>query len=125
MADPLEALAARAAEEPFFLGWILAAYAYSEELNDAGLAAAVGCAGQELAMLRLCRAPGTDPQDFWDDITSIAERFALDPQRLAEIVKRGRVVKKFQQANSVAGGSLMAARDRDVEPPPKDSRERP
>jgi hypothetical protein len=129
MADPLEVLAARAAGEPFFLGWILAAYAYSEGLDDAGLSAVLGCpgqnVGQELAMLRLCRAPSSDPQDFWDDITCIAERFGLDSQRLAEIVKRGRVVRKFQQADSRAGGSLMAARDRDVEPPPKDSREVP
>ncbi len=40
MPDPLEALAARAAEEPFFLAWLLSAYAFSEGLDDAALAAA-------------------------------------------------------------------------------------
>ena len=123
MPDPLEALAARAAEEPFFLAWVLSAYAHSEGLDDAGLAAALGCPAQELVMLRLCRAPRSDSGDFWDDVTTIAERFGLDPQRLAAAVKRGRVVRRFQQADEGAGGSLMAARDRDAQPPPADPRE--
>lgn len=123
MPDPLEALAARAAADPFFLAWTLDAYAHSEGLDDAGLTAALGCPAQELAMLRLCRAPRTDPQDFWDDLTCIAERFGLDPQRLAEAVKRGRVVRRFQQAGQDAGGSLMAARDREAEPPTERPRE--
>jgi hypothetical protein len=124
MADPLESLAARAAEEPFFLAPILAAYAHSEGIDDPGLVAALGCPGQELVMLRLCRAPRTDPKEFWDDVTSIAERFGLDTGRLAEIVKRGRVVATFQKGGG-SSGSLMAARDRVDEPPPKDSQEGP
>jgi hypothetical protein len=122
MPDPLEALAARAANEPFFLAGVLAAYAHSEGLDDAGLAAALGCPVKELVMLRLCRAPRTDRQEFWDDITAIAERFGLHRDRLAEVVKRGRVVLRFQEAGQ--GRSLMAARDREDEPP-EDSREEP
>jgi hypothetical protein len=118
MPDPLEALAARATGEPFFLAWVLAAYASSEGLDDAGLAAALGCPTQELVMLRLCRAPRAEPQEFWDDVTRVAERFGLDPVRLAEVVKRGRVVRTFQQASPGVGGSLLAARDRAGEPPP-------
>jgi hypothetical protein len=123
MADPLESLARRAAEESFFLASILAAYALSEGLDDPGLAAALGCAGQELAMLRLCRAPRSDPGEFWDDVTAIAERFGLDARRLAEIVKHGRVVAMFRKAGTGSGGSLMAARDREDEPPRKDPQE--
>jgi hypothetical protein len=122
MGDPLEDLAARAAGEPFFLAPVLAAFAHSEGLDDSGLAAALGCPGQELVMLRLCRAPRSDPREFWDDVTAIAERFGLDARRLAEIVKRGRVVVTFQEPGAARGGSLMAARDRDREPPPKDPR---
>jgi hypothetical protein len=66
-------------------------------------------------MLRLCRAPRTGANDFLDDVTCIAERFGLDPERLAEAVKRGRVVRRFQQADPGSGGSLMAARDRENE----------
>jgi hypothetical protein len=121
MPEPLEALAARAADEPFFLAWLLAACAYSEGWNDASLAAALGCPREELVMLRLCRAPRTEPKEFWEDIASIAERFGLVPERLTDIVKRGRVVRRFQEANQGGGHSLLAARDHDVaptEPPP-------
>jgi hypothetical protein len=119
MADPLEVLAARAADEPFFLGWLLAAYADSEGLDDAGLAAALGCSTQALVLLRLCRAPRTDSQEFWDDVTCIAERFGLARLPLAEAVKRGRVVRRFRQAGQAAAGSLMAARDREGDTPPE------
>ena len=117
MADSLDVLAARAAGEPFFLAWVLAAYAHSEKLDDTGLAAVLGCPAKELVMLRLCRTPRTDPHDFWEDLTTIAERFGIDPGHLADAVKRGRVVRRFQQAEEGSGGSLMAARDREDEPP--------
>ena len=117
MPEPLEDLALRVAEEPFFLAGLLRAYAFSESLDDTGLAAALGCPVQELTMLRLCRAPRTDSEDFLDDITCIAERFGLDPERLADAVKRGRVVRRFQQADQGSGSSLMAARDREGEQP--------
>lgn len=120
MADPLEALAARAEREPFFLAAPLAAYARSEQLDDAGLAAALGCRPEDLVMVRLCRAPRTEPSEFWEDVSAVAARFGLDAQRLAEAVKRGRVVIRLQAAQPEAGG-LMAARDRDDEPPPEGS----
>ena len=124
MADPLEALAARAEGEEFFLASLLAAYARSERLDDAGLAVALGCPPAELARLRLCRAPRTEPREFWEDLSRIAERFGIEPQRLAEAVQRGRVVRRFQGAPPVGGGFLMAARDRD-EPPPDNPPEAP
>lgn len=117
MPDSLDDLAARAADQPFFLAWALAAYARSDDLDDAGLAAALGCPPRELAMLRLCRAPRTDPEEFWEDVAAIAERFQLDPTRLAEVVKQGRVVRRFEQADAGTGGSLLAARDREDSPP--------
>lgn len=117
MTDSLEALAARAAQDPFFLAWTLAGHALSEGFDDAALAAALGCPARELAMLRLCRAPGSDPTAFRDDIDCIAARFGLEADRLAEAVKRGQVVRRFQRADPAAGNALMAARDRDAEPP--------
>jgi hypothetical protein len=119
MADPLEALVARAQGEPFFLASVLAAYARSEGLDDAGLAAALGCPVGELPMLRLCRAPRTDPDEFWEDVTRVAERFGIDPGRLAEAVKAGRVALRFQAPGPAEGGFLIAARDREPEPPEK------
>jgi hypothetical protein len=116
MVDPLKALAARAEREPFFLAAPLAAYARSEQLDDAGLAAALGCREEDLVMVRLCRAPRDESSEFWEDVHCVAGRFGLDPERLAEAVKRGRVVLRLQAARPATGG-LMAARDRD-EPPP-------
>jgi hypothetical protein len=118
MADPLEALAARAAGEEFFLASLLADYARSEGLDDARLAAALGCPPGELARLRLCRAPRAEPREFREDVTRIAERFGIEPQRLAEAVKRGRVVRRLRAAGAPGGGFLMAARDGEAEPPP-------
>jgi hypothetical protein len=118
MTDPLEALAARAEGEPFFLASVLAGYARSEGLDDAGLAAALGCPVGELVMVRLCRAPRADPGEFREDVACIAERFGLDPRRLAEVVKRGRVVLRLQAAGP-GRDLLTAARDHEAEPPPE------
>jgi hypothetical protein len=121
MADPLEALAARAQGEPFFLASVLAAFARSEGLDDAGLAAALGCPVGELPMLRLCRTPRTGPDEFREDVALVAERFGLDPQRLAEAVKRGRVIGRLRDATAGGRDLLTAARDREAEPPTEES----
>jgi hypothetical protein len=117
MTDPLEALAQRAERESFFLASALTAYAQSEGLDDAGLADALGCPRGELTMVRLCRAPRSDAPGFWEDVTVIAGRFGADPQRLAEAVKRGRVVLRLRAAEP--GGFLAAARDHEPDPPPE------
>jgi hypothetical protein len=117
--DALDALAARAAGDPFFLASLLAAYARSEELDDAGLATALGCPVTELAMIRLCRVPRTDPKEFWEDVHQVAGRFGLNADRLAEVVRRGRVVTRLREAQpSPEGGYLMAARDAEEEEAP-------
>jgi hypothetical protein len=117
MSDSLDALARRAEGEPFFLASVLAAYARSEGADDAGLAAALGCRPGDLAMVRLCRAPRTEPDAFWEDVRRIAGRFGMDPERLAEAVKRGRVVLSFRAARPGSGAPLIAARDREDEAP--------
>src|SRR5438270_12828994 len=98
MHDPLANLAARAAGDPTFLASVLAAYAVSEGLDDAGLAAALGCPPGELSRLRLCRVPRAEPEQFRDDVSRIAGRFGLDPQRLAEAVKGGQGVERLRGA---------------------------
>lgn len=113
MSDALESLAARAESDPAFLAWLLAAYARGERLDPAGLAARLGCRAEDLTRIRLCRAPRIETDEFWEDITTIAERFGMDPDRLAEVVKRGRVLARWQAGQAKTGGSLMAARDRD------------
>jgi hypothetical protein len=125
MADEaLDALAARAATEPFFLASLLAAYARSEGLDDAGVAEFLGCPTSELTMIRLCRAPRVESAEFWEDIYCVAERFNLSAERLAEVVQRGRVVRRFEEQAPVQGsGFLLAARD--AEEPPQPQQEGP
>jgi hypothetical protein len=115
MTGPVEAMAERARREPFFLGFVLERYAQAERLDDAGLAAALGCAAEALAGLRLCRAPRADAAGFREDVRRVAEAFALDPVRLAEVVKRSAVLGRLQEqaARADAPGLMMAARDRD------------
>jgi hypothetical protein len=124
--DALAALAARAAHEPFFLASLLTAYAHSEGLDDSGLAAALDCPVGELTMIRLCRAPRTEPDEFWEDVHQVASRFGILPERLADVVQRGRVVVRLQLAKPVGdAGYLMAARDTDEGPQPEKPAENP
>ena len=117
MTDPLEALAARAEEEPFFLASVLASYRRGEGLDEATLAAALGCREEDLLMLKLCRTPRRDGPGFREDVDCICERFGLHRERLASVIKRGRVIARLQEAQETArqtapGGFLMAARER-------------
>lgn len=119
MTDPLERMAKWAEGQEHFLAFLLAMYAQSEGLDDASLAAALGCCPEDLVMVRLCRAPRLDRQGFRDDVARIADRFDLDPKRLSVAVKRGRVLACLQDGPSGHGGFLMAARDDEDDPPPE------
>src|SRR5947208_1648106 len=54
---PLDAVAARATTEPFFLGYHLSQAAERHGWTGADLARELGCTVEALTMLRLCRAP--------------------------------------------------------------------
>lgn len=111
MPDPREHLARRVATDPAFLAWALAGYARGEGLDDAGLAAALGCPVPTLTTLRLCRLPAADPPAFRQDIDRIAGRFGVDADVLAEAVRRAQALRRLQ--GGAARGTLLAARDDD------------
>ncbi len=117
MSEVLNHLAARVATDPLFLAHPLAEFARSEGLDDAGLAAALGCRPTDLTRLRLCRAPR--PDQFRADATAVAERFGLDPAVLAAAVRRGESLARLRAAarGSAEAGFLLAARDDDRDPP--------
>lgn len=122
MTDPLAYLAARADDDPFFLAAVLACYARSERLDDAGHAAALGCPAEQLPRLKLCRPPRPEPEHFWADVTQIAERFALDADRLAAAVRQGEAIRQMQSpAREASPGTLLAARDAPPPEPPDES----
>jgi hypothetical protein len=115
-------LAQRLADAPDFLASALAEYARSERLDEAGLAALLGCSVETLTHLRLCRMPRTQAPLFWQDVEQIAQRFAVSAEVVAEVARRGQSLFHLRDA---AGGQkdtanrLLAARDdsRDREPP--------
>lgn len=119
MSAALDHLAARVATDPMFLANALAEYARSEGLDDAGLATALGCPVSELTRLRLCGAPGAEPEQFRADVTAIADRFGIDSNTLTRIVRRGQSLARLRasQPGGVEPGFLLAARDDDREPP--------
>ena len=119
MSKSLEALAKRAEGDPFFLASVLAAYVRGEDLDDAGLAAALNCPVERLTELRLCRAPRADPAGFRQDIDRIAEVFGVDADRLAEVVRYGQVLPHMQ-GGPPSRGFLLAARDGEAEDIPEE-----
>lgn len=125
MSDPLKRLARRVENDPQFLACLLAEYAQSEGLDDAGLARELSGEEAILTSLRLCRAPRPEAADFRQDVRQIAEHFALDAVRLAEILRQGEAFRLLQQGRVGAPGFLMAARDRPEETPPSNEEEQP
>jgi hypothetical protein len=114
---PFEQLAKRASTDPFFLGFRLAEFATVEELDDAALAAQLGCASATLAHLRLCRAPRTDnPAAFREDVMCIATKFGLDARKLADVAKPALASVKRDSASADAPGVFLAARDAEKVP---------
>jgi hypothetical protein len=124
MSEALDHLAARVRDDPFFLAHPLAEYARSAGLDDAGLAAALGCRAGDLTALRLCRAPAGDPAQFRADVGAIAGRFGIPPARLADAVRRGQNLARLRAVapGATEPGFLLAARD-DVPKPPGPSAE--
>lgn len=116
MADPLDALARRVENEPFFLASTLALFARSEALDDEALCRFLCCPPESFAMLRLCRTPDEDPSAFRRDVRRIAERFGANADALTEAVRRGQALQRLRQ--TAVGGTLLAARDADEETPP-------
>jgi hypothetical protein len=121
MNKALQSLADHVKDDPFFLALPLRLYAESEQLDDAGLATALRCRPEDLVMIRLCRSPRAEPGGFREDVTRVAERFGVEPQTLAEVIRRGQAIHQARARETPAGGSLLAARDREAEEPSEDS----
>ncbi len=116
----LRRAAERARRRPFYLAAVLLDWAESEGMDDTALAARLGCSVADLPGVLLCRRPeGTGPT-FRKDVERIADRFGLDPLRLAEAIRYADALAAIAPAEDDPW--LIAARDREPEPeqPPED-----
>jgi hypothetical protein len=84
--EPLAALAAKAAADPFFLGWTVNRFQEQNRLSDAALAALLGIDPSVLPSLRLCRRPGAAGGAAAEDVRLIAARFGIDPAALGRVL---------------------------------------
>ena len=116
MADDalLRRAAERAGQLPFYLASSFLAYARAEGLDDAGLAASVGCDLASLPLVLLCRRPTGEGAVFRADVEAIAERFSLNAARLARLIRSADVVVALGDVGSDRASQLLAAaRDHD------------
>ena len=113
MAEPLENLARRLEDDPFFLGCALRLYTTSARLSEQELAERLGCPVQTLVLLRLCRAPKPEGRQFQKDIARIAETYQVHAAVLTDAVRRGQAIWHLRQGTASGAGSLLAARDSD------------
>jgi hypothetical protein len=89
MSSHLAHLAPRLASAPAFLAYALAEYGRSERLDAAGIAALLGCSTETLTHLVLCRSPRAPAPLFRRQVALIVQRFSVNPEALAEVVRRG------------------------------------
>ncbi len=109
----------RVSQDPAFLGWQLAQFARVQTLDDAGLAAYLGCDISQLAELRTCGAVRREHRRA--DVTQIATTFGITPAKLAEATKITSVESVTELATEPnlepePAPVLIAARDRSETP---------
>ena len=103
--------AARAAERPRYLAWVLRRYA-RESLSPQGLALRLGTAPEQLVGLSLCFRPR--PETFAADMKAIALRHGADPGVLAGLVRQVEALEALGEGSTAPAerGWLLAARER-------------
>ncbi|MEA2642200.1 MAG: hypothetical protein QOF51_3594 [Chloroflexota bacterium] len=129
MADTqrLRRAAEQARMDPFFLAGALLPLVTREGLDDASLAAQLGCTPADLPLVLLCRRPDRASATFRADVERIATRFGLDALVLVELLNRASAYAIVAAADAEDTGLwLVAARDREPpegEPAPDDGPE--
>jgi hypothetical protein len=111
MAEPLENLAHRLENDPFFLACPLMLFARSADLAEEQLAEKLGCSMETLVLVRLCRAPSAEPGKFQKDIMRIASSYQVDADALTQAVRQGQAIYCMRAGPKAK--TLMAARDGD------------
>jgi hypothetical protein len=82
----LDRLAARVADDPYFLAYSLALYQRLHALSDFALAAELHCDPSMLTPIRLCRAPRPGWK-FAGDVAEVCVRFGCDRAALRKALE--------------------------------------
>jgi transcriptional regulator with XRE-family HTH domain len=112
----LSTAARRSSERKWTLGHVLEKYRQFENKSSEELAMELGCSLETLEWLELCSRPNEDT--FAEDLNAIAERFNVDPNGLASVIRHAESLGVFaarqEDGQAVRETRLMlAAWDRD------------
>ncbi|MFY2559134.1 hypothetical protein ACN469_15995 [Corallococcus terminator] len=116
MSNPewLEHAARRGQSESWTLAHTFARYRQLEERTEAELARELGCTREVLLWLSLCRRP--QGADFDAELTTIAQRHAVDLLALVRVIRHVEIVEAMSHSTRDVGAHahpiLIAARDR-------------
>lgn len=109
----LKVAAQRSGQHTWTLGYIFEQYRKHERKSAEELAEDLGCPLEMLDWLSLCRRP--DEEHFAEHLERIEKRFAVEPYRLAAVIRRVEVldVLPASQEEGDVGEEffLLAARD--------------
>ncbi|MFB1483687.1 hypothetical protein [Corallococcus sp. RDP092CA] len=96
------------------LGQVFNEYRQMEKLSEDSLVQRLGCTPEVLQWLSLCMTP--EGPDFEEQARAIADRFEVDLQKLAYVLRRVQVQLALSKPTRVQGVSIqLAARDREDE----------
>lgn len=112
--DWLKVAARRSAQDPASLGFVFEQYRQHEGQSLEDLARMLGCSPEVLDELYLCRRP--EQARFAEHLRLFEQRFAVDPRRIAAVLRRVEVLEVLPTDEAgVEGVSadayLLAARD--------------
>ncbi len=116
MANPkwLKVAARHSGQHTWTLGYVFEQYRKHEGKSAEELAADLGCSLEMLDWLSLCRRP--DEEHFAEHLELIEKRFAVEPSRLAAVLRRVEVLDALptsrEEGDDVGEEAfLLAARD--------------
>ncbi len=105
----------RISERTWTLGHVFEKYRQFENKSPEELAMELGCSLETMDWLALCRRP--DEDTFAEDLSAIAERFNVDPNGLASVIRHveslGVFAARQKGSHTARPGLMLAAQDRD------------
>jgi len=114
--DALARAVQKAQNSSFFLANVLNEFQQQNKLDNRSLAEFLGCEMQALSQLALCRCPNPNQSTFASDIDYLANRFNVQANHLANMIRQVAALHELRNHLREPGGKqrmLMAALDRD------------